>query len=306
MPSFDIVVSAENNHYMQWQAMMFHYSCKTMLGRLPVIVVHTDGDPLADGFELIKKDGGRVQLAPTMRNHGGVEYPPRNTAAALQAAETSADYVILCDADMLFFRPLPLDDLAVADDTISFDRVSYLNADDPKHTADVAHACAADGLDPVLLSRPRISGGVPHVIPTHIKADLSREWLRYIDLFPVIDHPPQPSLPKYSYPKGPHLPWLATMWAVILAMHRLGLRYIETSWCVNNRHGQQRLSETCQATHCMVHYCFDGVEFNKRMFKWDVPIDDPEFWSSAPPDETIDGFVRGQFRKTAEHFQLTV
>ena len=44
MPSFDIVVSAENNRYMQWQAMVFHYSCTNVLGRPPIVVVHMDDE----------------------------------------------------------------------------------------------------------------------------------------------------------------------------------------------------------------------------------------------------------------------
>ena len=41
-PRFDFVVSAENNYYLAWQAMLFHFSCLKHTGRAPIIVVHGD------------------------------------------------------------------------------------------------------------------------------------------------------------------------------------------------------------------------------------------------------------------------
>lgn len=304
MPTFDIVVSAENNRYMQWQAMLFHYSCTKIMGRPPIIVVHMDDEPLRPGFRLIEEHGGLLQFAPTLRYVDQIEYPPRNTAVALQAVKTSADLIVLCDADMVLLRPLPVNELAMTPETISFDRVTYLDPSRPDYAPHIAHACLADGIDPAILSKPVISGGVPHVIPRHLQAELSQEWLRYIDLFPVIDHPREPSLPRYSYPKGPHRLWLATMWAVILAMHRLNLNYVETSWCLTNMDGYQPIPAPGSPEHCMLHYCFDGAGFNKRHFKWDVDITNPEFWSVPPGDDTIGGFLRQQFRETGQFFGL--
>jgi hypothetical protein len=302
MPSFEIVVSAENNRYMQWQAMLFHYSCIRALGRSPTVVVHIDEEPLRPGFRLLQEHGGVLQFAPTLRSVGQVEYPPRNTAVALQFVQTTADFIVLCDADMVFLRPPPFEQLGMTPQTISFDRVTYLNPCDPTCTAEIAQACQADGIAPSILEDPVISGGVPHVIPTHLQSDLSREWLRYIDLFPTIDHPLQPNLPRYSYPKGPHRPWLCTMWAVILAMHRLKLHYVESSWCLTNREGHLPVPRFDLSEHCMIHYCFGGVGFDKRRFRWDLDVTDPEFWNVPPGDATIDGELRQQFRDAGHFF----
>src|SRR5438132_770018 len=96
-PCFQVVVSAENNTYLVWQAMLFHYSCLRYLGHAPIIVVHTDGEPLLPGFACITAAGGVVQTAPNYRRVGGVNYPPRNTAGTLRHVQTDAEYLVLCD-----------------------------------------------------------------------------------------------------------------------------------------------------------------------------------------------------------------
>jgi hypothetical protein len=109
MPVFEIVASAENNRYMEWQAMLFHYTCMTYQRQVPVIAVHKGDEPLLPGFGLIAERGGRIQTVPNLRDRSGVLYPPRNSAAAMQFVETSADFVVLCDTDMTFLKPIPFD-----------------------------------------------------------------------------------------------------------------------------------------------------------------------------------------------------
>ena len=124
-----------------------------------------------DGFKRIEERGGILQFAPTLRHVDGIEYPPRNTAAALQSVQSKADFIILCDADMVFLRPLPLADLAMTPTTVSFDRLTYLDPQRPEHAPDIALACESGGVDPNILCQPVINGGVPH---THSHASSGR------------------------------------------------------------------------------------------------------------------------------------
>src|SRR5690349_4623801 len=109
-----------------WQAMLFHFSCVKHLGQPPVIVVHHDGEPLLGGFELIANRGGRIQAAPNYRVHQGVSYPPRNTAGSLRDVETEAEFIFLCDPDMLFLRSVDLQEYTPSEREVSFDEVPYL------------------------------------------------------------------------------------------------------------------------------------------------------------------------------------
>ncbi|MEQ9412144.1 MAG: hypothetical protein RIK87_30820 [Fuerstiella sp.] len=300
-PVFEIVVATENNRYLEWQAMVFHWSCTRVMGISPVFVVHNADSALLPGYQLIRNRGGNVQTAPSLREVGGIEYPPRNTAATLQHVRTTADYIVLCDADMVFLKPLPWSSLPLTQNSISFDHVDYLNPNHPRSAAQIAHACRADGTDPETL-KSATRGGVPHVIPRSQRMALSREWLRYMDLFPVIDHPRDPDLPPYSYPKGPHHPWLTAMWALILATQRLRLNPIETDWCLNNQSGNRMLPDASSTDHCLLHYCFGDDSFNKRTVRLEREVTDPEFWSIPGGDGTVNGFLRDQFRHTGAFF----
>jgi hypothetical protein len=106
-----IVVSAENNCYMAWQCKLFYYSCVTHLGANPVFIVHELDRRWHRYFRDIVAAGGIVRSAPTYRQTAnGYDYSPRNTAGTLvQAAMigySSGDFIVLCDADMIFLRKI--------------------------------------------------------------------------------------------------------------------------------------------------------------------------------------------------------
>lgn len=305
MASYDIVVAVENNRYLQVQAMVCHYSCVQRLGVAPLIVVHMDDDPLSSGFRLIQEHGGRLQLVPSLRYVDGVEYPPRNSAAALRYVQTTADYVVLCDADMVFLKPLPLDSFVLPDQAISFDRVDYLNPNRAPHASDIAHACANAGVDPAEITTGMTGGGVPHVFPWELLAPFSAEWLRWMELFPLVDRPIDSELPRYAYPKGPHRPWLTAMWAMILAAKQLQLQSVETSWCLNNRDGTLPLPNINDCSQCLLHYCFGDSGFDKRQLNYELDVTDPAFWRFSPADETVSGFLRQQFLEAARFYGVS-
>jgi hypothetical protein len=301
----DIVVSTENNHYMVWQAMLFHASCVRHLGRPPIVMVHTDGQPLLRGFERIREAGGRVQTAPDYRRIRGVNYPPRNTAATLRHVHTDADYLVICDPDMVFLQPLPWQELSLAEHQLSFDFVGYLDANVPAYQPAVDDVCRRAGIDPQRIRDPRTNGGVPHVIPARLKQPLSDLWLEMMELFP--DVPPAPLDDPGAKPRGCHIgpqkDWLCTMWALIMAAEKLSLEPVSTRLCITTQDGSRPLPPVTASGPCLIHYCYQDPGFHKHWYDtaegatrnvWQVPDD----------DGTVCGNIRGQLHQACDFYGL--
>jgi hypothetical protein len=285
---------------------LFHYSCLRYVGQAPIVVVHKDDAPLLPGFERIAARGGRVQTAPNYRWHGGVHYPPRNTAATLRHVRTQADYLVLCDPDMLFLRPLPWHEGALTSRQVSFDKVSYLDPDSDVYQPALDQTCRSADVDPQRLRAVRVSGGVPHVIPVALQQSLSDQWLHCLELFPTIV--PQPGQAG-GWHDGPHKDWLATMWAVILAVHRLDLEPVMTDWCLYNVEGGTPQPPPGPGGPAMIHYCYGDATFNKRTFGsieaaqqgvWQVPAPD----DASVRDGTVSGTIRRQLYEAREFYGI--
>ena len=297
MPRHEIVVSAENNHYLAWQVMLFHYSCLKHVGQPPIVMVHKQDEPLLPGFERIRETGGRVQTAPSYRDLNGVSYAPRNTAGSLRHVETDADYIVLCDPDMIFLRPLPFDELRLSPWQVSFDVCGYLNPDAAVYQPNLDNVCRQVGIDPAMLRRPVVDGGVPHVIPTAWQQRLSDTWLEFIEEFPTIT-------PASIGEAGvPHKDWLATMWAIVMATHRLELEPVMTNLCVTNCHEDQPLPPLGENGPKLLHYCYGSDGFNKRLFTTAADADDL-VWKVLPGDDSIAGAIRHQLREASEFYGL--
>ncbi|MEQ9412145.1 MAG: hypothetical protein RIK87_30825 [Fuerstiella sp.] len=303
MPAFEIVASAENNHYMEWQAMLFHYSCQKTQRQTPIIAVHKGDEPLLPGFEMISANGGHVQPVPNLRNHRGVLYPPRNTAVALQAVDTAADYIILCDADMVFLQPLPLKSVQIDSDTISFDRVGYLHPDHPVYQPDIDNVFRSSGIDPTRLRNPVIDGGVPHVVPKQLQKSLAKEWRRCIDVFPILFEGERPDSSDERYNDWPMRCYLASMWAIIMAKHRLNLNHVETRWSMNNYNDDQPMPDPGSEIF-LLHYCYGSPAFDKRHLADDNDVRCIAFRNLAPDDGTVAGFLRKILREAAQFYGL--
>lgn len=298
MPKYEIVVSAENNHYLVWQAMLFHCSCLKYVGQAPIVMVHKGDEPLLPGFERIRETGGRVQTAPNYRDRHGVRYPPRNTAGSLRHVEANAEFLVLCDPDMLFLQPSPFDDLALTDRQITFDFVGYLEPDAEEYQPALDDVCRRAGVDPTRLRRPVVNGGVPHLIPTAWQKPLSDEWLSLIELFPTISR---------SAGQDEDMPckdWLATMWAAVMAVHRLGLEPVMTRFCATNCNEAARLPPRDASGPKLLHYCYGGPGFDKRRFS-DPEDSDHAVWLAASDDGTVSGEIRRQLREAREFFGLS-
>lgn len=292
-PSFDFVVSAENNHYMAWQAMLFHYSCSKHMGQAPIIVVHAGEGELASGFERIALANGRVQRARNFRMDHGLEYAPRNSAGTLACVESDADYVILCDPDMIFLRPLALDRLQLDDDQVSFDWVSYLE-EDQENLPVLVRACERAGVSVDVLLSAKVRGGVPHIVPGGVREKLSREWLRCIEYFGPETTPDGRSL------SGMY--WIASMWALVLAVHRLGLRSVSTRFSTAN-HPASRLFGAAHTESEILHYCYGDEEFDKRRFGA-AADQERNVWRARARPESVHAEICSELRAAAAYYEI--
>lgn len=294
MPRHEIVVSTENNHYMVWQAMLFHFSCVKHLGCPPIVMVHKQDESLLPGFERIRATGGIVQVAPSYRDLNGVSYPPRNTAGSLRHVETDADYIVLCDPDMIFLQPLPFHELTLSERQVSFDFCGYLQPDSDVYQPTLDNVCRKAGLDPRQLRQPVVDGGVPHVIPTRWQRPLSETWFELMELFPSI---------QAEGHVQPCKDWLATMWALVMATHRLKLEPVMTKLCVTNCDEVQPLPTLDADGPKVLHYCYGGPGFDKRRFH--QPTDANEsVWKVPEEDGSIAGAIRRQLREAREFFDI--
>lgn len=256
-PRFQWIVSAENNHYLAWQSMLFHYSCRTYQRATPTIVVHQQGEPLVRGFERICEIGGRIQTAPNYRVTHGLEYPPRNTAGTLQCVESDADFLVLCDPDLIFLRRLTWSKFALPRRAVSLDYVAYLYPDAANFQPSLDRVCRRARVAPEQLRVTPLSGGVPHVIPRRLQQPLAAEWLQMIDHF---------AADAQAHGAGRIEP-LASMWGLVLALHRLQYKAQLTNWSIANLPGQQQTIPSGRGTKpYLLHYCYGDARFDKRKF----------------------------------------
>lgn len=298
---YQYVVSVENRPYMVWQAMLFHFSCLKHQRQPPHFVVHKRDEPLLPGFEHIVRTGGTIQTAPNFSDVDQVHYPPRNEAAALQLVESTADYIVLCEADMVFLQPLPLADLPLSPRHVSFDAVPYLEPHREEYQPALDEVCRRADVDPQLLHTRPINGGVPHIIPTSVHKELSAQWLYGIELF--AKYSLEPPAPGKVPPAKPEIHWVAMMWAIVLAVHRMKLNPLMTRFCLLNREGQHPLPAQSPAGPKIIHYCYGDDGFNKRDFT-DLHGAMHRVWNVLPDDGTINGAIRGQLHEAREFYRL--
>jgi hypothetical protein len=237
--SFHVVISAEANSYMAWQAKLAHYSCLTRLGQAPLIVVHEgNGEALKD-FTEIDRVGGHAVPAPSYRvTARGRNYAPRNTAGTLlEAARVvgpEVEYLVLCDADVVFVGTLALrGSLAAA-------ACGYLDYAE----APVRAAMRRLGIAPRSLGAAHggsLRCGIPYVIPRGSAEPLALAWLEAIDAFPR---------PR----------WEDVMYAFGLAVLMLKLRLRRLRLADTNYNADAPVRAP------VVHYCYDNALWSKRRF----------------------------------------
>lgn len=252
MRELDWICGAENTGYSAWQAMVFHHSVYLQTGRPPIIAVMAeDGEPLRDEFDIIKRTGGRVQRCRNYRRHGYADYPGRNTPGFMTEVEAEADWVAVCDTDMLLMREPFVPHLSR--DQITVDNLPWYFLY-PEHESVVGvldRALERAGLYREQIVHSRIWGGVPHIMHRELMPTLGQEWLGTFEVF----------LPQGEDDPTP-IEWgVAAMWGLMFACARLGLRKVRTSWCEHNNQG----TRAWDPWWSIIHYAWgEEEEFSKR------------------------------------------
>jgi len=270
-----ILVSAENSPYMAWQCQLFHYSCVSRLGKVPVIFVHAWNGEWHSGFSAIIRAGGIVRPAPSYcLTRRGELYPVRNAPGTLlEAAKMFAgsdQYLVLCDPDMIFVREPAFPEALAADS------ISYLNYGKRQ----VQEAAREFGVSLPAADRQRESlcGGVPHIVPVGQAARLAQDWLAATDAFRSTS-------------------WETSMYAFGLAVVKRGLSLNLTHFATSNR------DPDAPAKTEMVHYCYGNSRWNKRHYRKDEHLSG--LWELRPeaPLETVLGQILMQIAEARNFYR---
>jgi hypothetical protein len=177
---YRIVVSAENNPYLAWQAKLFHFSCVSRLNHSPIVIVHEYGSKWRRDFRELADAGAIVSRVPSYCiTSNGEDYPPRNTAGTLlhaaQLCSAKDEFIVLCDPDMIFMRRPSFSR------NLSGEYYACLNYD----RKPVRRAAKKIGVGLEMLDRQKeeLCCGVPYVIPVAAAKPLADAWLQAIDAF---------------------------------------------------------------------------------------------------------------------------
>ena len=237
MSKHRIVVSAENNPYMEWQCKLFYFSCVTRLKLQPQIIVHDSGKDWCKGFYDLVKAGCAVSPAPSYRTTvQGFDYPGRNQPGTLiEAAQHFADqdgFIVLCDPDIIFTRSFEFPEVFSGEST------SFMNYDSEL----VKNAMAELGIEKsVILDEEFLHCSVPYVVPIAVAQRLGETWLAAVDAFQT---------PR----------WEDNMYAFGLANLQLGLKPQVTRLSVTNHRPDDKVDWP------MIHYAYGDGRWNKRNY----------------------------------------
>jgi hypothetical protein len=275
MSKHRIVVSAENNPYMEWQCKLFYFSCITRLKQRPLIIVHNSEANLCSGFYELVKAGCEIYTAPNYRlNAHGDDYSGRNHPGSLiEAAKhlTAQDgFIVLCDPDLIFTRALEFPE------ALSGEFSSFMDYD----SAHVRQAVKELSLEKarVDLQKESLRCSVPYVVPIAGAQQLGVTWLQAIDAF---------------RPRR----WEDVMYAFGLALVKSGLELNITHLTETNFWPDKKV------TAPIVHYAYGDEQWTKRNYHtaeqaaaiWEAPIE-------AEP-ETILGEILTQIKQAGAFYR---
>jgi hypothetical protein len=289
---YDIVVSSDNNDYLAWQCMLFHHSCTSHLGQAPIIVVHGDNGPLAQGYRLLLQKGGIVQRLPSMASIGSIGYAPRNMWATLKGVETSAENIVFCDPDFIFLRPIDFASIVAQLDgkAISLDQVGYMTVGNHNRLI-LETVCKRAWISFKNLDDLTVSGGSPLIVPTKLRRRLAREWANLTEDYLTT------SFQHYGAVNSEV--WIAAMWGLVLAAFRIDAPIMLTSMCTANQAGAILDLNNCG----IVHYCYGDEVFDKRRFS-NTEASLKTVWKMQAPEGTVNGVLAKALREAAEFYEL--
>lgn len=273
----EIVIAAENNLYCAWQSLMAHHSCRKNLNITPLVIVH--GQPhqkLHRHFATLQEQGGRIQRVLNYRGVGTGDYAPRNTAASLLNVKTKAPYIMLCDTDFIFLKPIPRSVLPNKENEITFDFISFM-AVKQDNMRDLLEPARKAGVDLDKLSALNQAGGaVPHIIPTCLSKSLGADWLRCIEFFATSRQP---------------ILWLASMWALVFAIERAGISWSMTNLAVTDSGRTKMIPLDRSDSPSILHYSYGNEYFDKRDFQHvDVRLTS-SVWDVRAPESSMSAFI---------------
>jgi hypothetical protein len=220
----------------------------------------TERGQMGPSFADINRTGGYALPAPSYRVTAcGRDYAPRNTAGTLLEAarvvSPDVEYLVLCDADVVFERAFPVrGSLAAA-------ACGYLDYSEPP----VRAAMRRLGIPRGSLGAPHggsLRCGIPYIIPRGTAKPLALAWLQAIDAFP-------------------HPRWEDVMYAFGLAVMMLKLRLRRLRLADTNYHADKPVRAP------VVHYCYDNALWSKRRFASRSAI--RRVW--RPPEGAVPGSV---------------
>lgn len=286
----EIVISAENNVYCAWQCLLAHYSCQKNLNITPLIVVH--GEPhfaLHRHFATLLKHGGRIQRVLNYRSVGTADYPPRNTPATLMNVKTSAPYIMLCDPDFLFLKPIPRSALPSSENEITFDYMSFMELSEDVRE-DLVQPARKAGVDLEQLENSEILGGaVPHIIPTNLARKLGADWLKCIEFFASLKDP---------------ILWIASMWSLVFSVQRLGLKYSITRLAITDAGHQKMIDLDLPNTPQILHYSYGDEYFSKRDYcQSDVSLTS-SVWEVTAPTGSMSAFIGDYLQQVKKFYRI--
>lgn len=254
MDKHRLIVSAENNPYLAWQCKLFYFSCVSRLKRQPIVIVHETSDDWAPGFYELAKAGCAVYCAPNYRTFGGGDnLPGRNHAGSMiKAAEVcseQAEFIVLCDPDLIFVTPIDFLD------RLSAEYSSFMDYDLPYvEEARLQFGIQRQELDE---QKARLTVAVPYVVPTTIAAEFGHTWLQAIDAFPRREaNPENASTSNNPTPKRRHV----VMYGFGLAVLKLGLDVEVTHFVDHNFWPYE------PARAPIIHYAYGDERWTKRAY----------------------------------------
>jgi hypothetical protein len=249
MTTYDIVVSAENNPYQEWQIQLLQYSCMRQQRKAPITVAHCrlESELLLPGFLYVAEEG-RLQRT---KNYGwgtGGYYEPRNFIGALACVRSDADVLVLMDPDMIFVRSAQF---STEPGRVVLDSVDYMDPGSPLHADWLPGAAARAGIGYHALLAAGPVGGVPYVIHRDDRMALVGAWIDCLD--------------ACADPDTGSMPWLGLMWAFVFAALRL--RFAIDVSHLGVLSGDNRV---LPAEKSIIHYFRADENFDKRTH-WQNP-----------------------------------
>ena len=286
----EIVIAAENNLYCAWQSLMAHHSCQKNINITPLVIVHGEPhQPLHRHFLTLLEQGGRIQRVLNYRGVGSSPYAPRNTAASLLNVKTNAPYIMLCDTDFIFLQPIPRSALPKKENEITFDYISFMQVNDD-NVGDLTEPARKADVDlQQLATKSQAGGAVPHIIPSHLSRTLGADWLRCIEFFATSRDP---------------ILWLASMWALVFAVERLGLSWSMTRLAVTDSGRTKMVDINREDGPFILHYSYGNEFFNKRDYMyWDVRLNS-SLWNVKAPKGSMSAFICDSLHQVKTDYKI--